>query len=152
VNRIVLAKGIEFLLSLPVLVIFAIFSGAHLTWYAALFPLAIVLQAGLTIGLGLIVAPLVVFFRDLERVVRLILRFAFYASPIIYGTSDLPVALQPWAAMNPLTGLFDTYRSAFFAESWNPWLALTSVGWAAIVILIGMLVFRRFERSVLKEL
>lgn len=152
VNRIVLAKGVEFLLSLPVLAVFAIFSGAHLTWYALLFPLAIVIQAVLTVGIGLIVAPLVVLFRDLERVVRLILRFAFYASPVIYGTTDLPAALQPWAAANPLTGLFDTYRSAFFAESWNPWLALSAVGWALIFLLVGMLVFSRCERTVLKEL
>jgi ABC-2 type transport system permease protein len=106
----------------------------------------------LTVGIGLIVAPLVVLFRDLERVVRLILRFAFYASPVIYGTTDLPAALQPWAAINPLTGLFDIYRSAFFAESWNPWLALSAAGWALIFLLVGMLVFSRCERTVLKEL
>ena len=41
-------------------------------------------------GVGLIVAPLVVFFRDLERATKLALRFLFYASPIIYGTTNLP--------------------------------------------------------------
>lgn len=152
VNRIVLAKGIEFLMSLPVLAVFAIFSGAHLTWYALLFPAVVLIQAALTVGIGLIVAPLVVFFRDLERVVRLILRALFYASPIIYGTSDLPRALQPWAGLNPLSGLFDTYRAAFFDASWNPWLALTSLGWATVLLLLGWLLFGRWERAVLKEL
>ncbi|MFE3287714.1 hypothetical protein ACFXJJ_32060, partial [Streptomyces sp. NPDC059233] len=36
----------------------------------------------LTVGVGLIVAPLVVFFRDLERAVKLALRFLFYASTL----------------------------------------------------------------------
>ena len=81
VNRIVLSKGIEFLLALPVLALFAIVFGAQVGWQLVLFPLAILLQAILTAGVALIVAPLVVFFRDLERAVKLILRFLFYASP-----------------------------------------------------------------------
>ena len=152
VNRIVLAKGIEFVLSLPVLAVFAIFSGAHLTWYVLLFPVAILVQGLLIFGLGLIVAPLVVLFRDLERVVRLVLRILFYASPIIYGTQDLPQALQPWAVLNPLSGLFDTYRAAFFPDTWHPWLALSSAVWAVIFLLLGWLTFSRLERPVLKEL
>ena len=65
----------------------------------------------LTVGVGLIVAPLVVFFRDLERAIKLILRFLFYASPIIYGIADLPAELQFWAAFNPLSGIFGLYRA-----------------------------------------
>src|SRR5690554_4366206 len=80
VNRLVLSKGIEFIASIPVLAVFAIFSdGAQLHWQAVFFPLAVLLQAILVTGIGLIVAPLVVFFRDLERATKLALRFLFYA-------------------------------------------------------------------------
>ena len=116
VNRIVLSKGIEFLLSLPVLALFAIVFGATVGWELLLFPLAILLQAILTVGVALIVAPLVVFFRDLERAVKLILRFLFYASPIIYGVSNLPPELHFWAAFNPLSGIFGLYRAGFFPD------------------------------------
>lgn len=152
VNRIVLGKGIEFLLSLPVLALFVIFSGATVTWYLALLPVAIVIQAAMTVGIGLIVAPLVVFFRDLERVVRLLLRFGFYASPIVYGIPNLPASLRPWAWLNPLSGLFELYRSAFFPASWNPALIASSAAWALILLLSGWLLFRKWERAVLKEL
>lgn len=152
VASIVLSKGIEFLFALPVLAIFAILAGASLSWEVIFFPLAIALQAILTLGIGLIVAPLVVFFRDLERVIKLFLRFLFYASPIIYAYSDLPAAIQPWAALNPLAGIFDLYRAAFFpAElNWNvvAVAAMISTG----VLLLGMWVFARAERSVLKEI
>ena len=117
VNRIVLSKGIEFLAALPVLAVFAIFSGAQVNLGIVLFPLAIVIQAVLTIGLCLIVAPLVVFFRDLERAVKLILRFMFYATPIIYSTTALPDKIEPFAAFNPLSGIFALYRSAFFPQA-----------------------------------
>ena len=56
------------------------------------------------------------FFRDLERAVKLVLRFLFYASPIIYGVNDLPEGLQFWAAFNPLSGIFSLYRAGFFPE------------------------------------
>ncbi len=152
VNRLVLSKGIEFLASIPVLAVFAIVAGATVNINLLLFPLAIVLQAVLTIGVGLIVAPLVVFFRDLERATKLVLRFLFYASPIIYGTSDLPAELHFWAAFNPLTGIFGLYRAGFFPEQLD-WFAVGVSAVMSLAILgLGLLVFRRLERSVLKEI
>jgi ABC-2 type transport system permease protein len=152
VNRLVLSKGIEFLFSIPVLALFAIIGGAHLTAGALLFPVAIVMQALLTAGVGLIVAPLVVFFRDLERATKLMLRFLFYASPIIYSTSDLPPSLHFWAAFNPLSGIFSAYRAAFFGTELDWFLIGVSAAMCVVIAGIGLLVFRRSERSMLKEI
>jgi ABC-2 type transport system permease protein len=152
VNRLVLSKGIEFVASIPVLAFFAVFSGAAVNVDLVLFPLAIVLQAVLTVGVALIVAPLVVFFRDLERAVKLALRFMFYASPIIYGTHDLPEPLQGWAAFNPLSGIFSLYRAGFFSDQLD-WYQVGVGALMSLVLLgIGVLVFQRSERSVLKEI
>lgn len=152
VNRLVLSKGIEFLASLPVLAVFAAVTGARLHWELVLFPLAIALQAVLIIGIGLIVAPLVVFFRDLERAVKLILRFTFYASPVIYGLSDLPWDLDRWAALNPLAGIFSLYRAAFFPDQldWSAVAIGTAVSGA--ILGLGVFVHRRSIRAVLKEI
>ncbi|TXK17129.1 ABC transporter permease [Homoserinibacter sp. GY 40078] len=160
VTRLVLSKGIEFLASIPVLVVFAVLSlwtddPAQLHPEALWSILAIVLQTILTVGIGLIVAPLVVFFRDLERAVKLALRFVFYASPIIYGIRDLPttpIDFHFWGAFNPLTGIFSLYRAAFFPQELD-WFA---VGIAAVISLgllaIGTAVFSRTIRTVLKEI
>ncbi|TAM68670.1 MAG: ABC transporter permease [Microbacteriaceae bacterium] len=152
VNRIVLSKGIEFLLSLPVLAVFAIVFGAPVHFDVIYYPLAIVLQAILTVGIGLIVAPLVVFFRDLERAVKLILRLLFYASPIIYSATDIPHGLHTLTMFNPLDGIFSLYRAAFFPQE----LRWESVGVAAalslVLLALGLWVFSRTERAVLKEI
>jgi ABC-2 type transport system permease protein len=179
VNRIVASKGIEFLLSLPVLAFFAIITGAKLNVDVLLFPLAILIQTVLTVGVGLIVAPLVVFFRDLERAVKLALRFLFYASPIIYSARDLPggcgggvaarhcaayLATHPgaqtdvlfslhfWSAFNPLTGIFSLYRAAFFPEELDWFLVGVSAAMSLLLLAVGWAVFKRFERDVLKEI
>ena len=153
VARLVLSKGIEFLFSIPVLVIFAIATGATFHWQAVLFIPAILIQTVLIFGIGLIVAPLVVFFRDLERAVKLVLRFLFYASPIIYGLDDLArVNLDTLGAFNPLAGIFSLYRAAFFPQQLD-WFAVAISAIMAVAFLgIGVLVFRRTIRPVLKEI
>ncbi len=152
VNRLVLSKGIEFVASLPVLALFAIVYGAEIGPGVALFPLAILIQTALTAGVGLIVAPLVVFFRDLERAVKLVLRFLFYASPIIYGTADLPEELHFWAAFNPLSGIFSLYRAAFFPDQLDWFVVGVGAAISVAILAVGILVFTRTERSVLKEI
>lgn len=152
VGRIVASKGIEFLLSLPVLIVFALVSGAQVTWLIVLFPLGVVLLAILTLGLGLLIAPLVVFFRDLERATKLVLRVLFYASPIIYGASDLPSFAVPLAWLNPLSGIFSLFRAGFFTDQLD-WVL---VGSATVISLLffalGFTVFCRSIGGVLKEI
>jgi ABC-2 type transport system permease protein len=152
VNRLVASKGIEFLLSLPVLALFAIVAGAELHWQVVYFPLAVVMQAILVTGVGLVVAPLVVFFRDLERATKLALRFLFYASPIIYSTNNLPESLHLLAAFNPLSGIFGLYRSAFFPDQLDLLEVLVGAGMSLLILGVGLLVFRSSERAVLKEI
>ncbi|MBG6054689.1 ABC-2 type transport system permease protein [Salinibacterium sp. CAN_S4] len=153
VARLVLSKGIEFVASLPVLIIFGIITGATLHWQAVYFIPAIILQTILTMGVGLIVAPLVVFFRDLERATKLTLRFLFYASPIIYGLPDLQrVGLEFIGSFNPLAGIFSLYRAAYFPEQLDGYPVVIAALMSLIILAVGILVFTRTERAVLKEI
>jgi len=152
VTRIILSKGIEFLFSLPVIVLFAIVGGATLTWGVLLFPLAVLLQLVLLVGLGLLIAPLCMLWGDLERTTRLILRALFYASPIIYGIYDLPGVFPTLAAFNPLAGIFSLYRVAFFPDQWDPFALAISAVMCVGFLGAGLIVFRRLEPAVLKEL
>ncbi|AYF98692.1 ABC transporter permease [Protaetiibacter intestinalis] len=153
VARLVLSKGIEFVASIPVIIVFAIFTTAELHWEAVYAVLAIVLQAILTLGIGLMVAPLVVFFRDLERAVKLVLRFLFYASPIIYGLDDLAdIGLSFWGSFNPLAGIFTLYRAAFFPQQLDWFAVAVSAGMSLVALGIGVAVFQRTIRTVLKEI
>lgn len=152
VTRIVLSKGIEFLFSLPVLVLFAVFGGAQVSWSLLLFPVAVLLQAMLLVGLGLIVAPLCVMFGDLERTTRLVLRALFYASPIIYGVGNLPGVFADLAAFNPLAGIITLYRVGFFPDQWDALTVIVGATLSLGILALGVWLFPRLERPVLKEL
>jgi ABC-2 type transport system permease protein len=157
--RIMLSKGIEFLLSLPVLAIFVVITQftatkAHISPNIFLWPLAIILEAILIVGLGFIIAPIVVFFRDLERAIKLVLRLLFYASPIVYGIGkfDEHSVIKHILDFNPLTGIMSIYRSAFFKGELDwPAVAIAAVE-SLIILVVGILMFRRNVRAVLKEL
>ncbi|WP_194764674.1 ABC transporter permease [Microbacterium sp. UFMG61] len=152
INRIVLSKGIEFLFSLPVLVLFAVFSGATVSWGLLWFPVAIIMQVVLLVGLGLLVAPLCVIYSDLERTTALVLRVLFYASPIIYSFRDLPEPFHTIGAFNPLAGIFTLYRVGFFPDLWDPVPVLVSALMCVGILALGMWTFRGLEATVLKEL
>ena len=155
VASIVCSKGIEFVASLPVLAIFAIATGAQLHWEAVYFVLGLAIQFVLTLGVGMIVAPLVVFFRDLERAVKLVLRFLFYASPIIYGAAAYAAvgpAFHTIAAFNPLTGIFSLYRAAFYPDQLDWFAIAVGAGMSVLFFVVGLYVFKRTERAVLKEI
>lgn len=152
IGRIVVSKGIEFLCSLPVLIVFAIFSGVSVGWGMLWFPVAIVLQVVLLVGIGLLAAPLCVLFSDLERTTRLILRALFYASPVIFSIHDLPPLWRELAIWNPLAGIFTLYRVGLFPEEMDVTAVLTGAGMSVAILCLGVLVFRRLEPAVLKEL
>jgi len=152
VLRVVLSKGVEFLFSLPVLALFVVATGADVDWRIVLVVPATLLLAMLLTGIGLLLAPLVVLVRDLERIVRIVLRLAFYASPVVYAVRDVPPAWEWLFALNPLAGIFELFRAGFFPELLDPSRVALSVGVSVVVLVLGWAVFARLERTVLKEL
>lgn len=157
VLRTVASKFMEFLFSLPVLAFFALITGAHLTWYVVFFPLAVLLQGTLLLGLSLVLAPLALLYSDVQRLVKVVLRLLFYFSPILYGLHDIKHRLGPAYAhlfvLNPFAGILGLYRTAFFADQWSGWSAVAVAAVeSAIFLVLGLWVFRRLEGQVLKEI
>lgn len=156
VVRVVLAKGVEFLLSLPVLVLFTVVytvrGDAQLDWELVLFPVGLALEFLLLIGLGLLLAPVTALVADMSRVIRIVLRMAFYATPVIYAHKVVPAPYDVVLWFNPMSGVLELLRAGFFRVPVT-WPAV-GVGAAVTVVLllVGFAMFGRLERSVLKEI
>lgn len=145
------AKGTEFLLAFPILIIITLITQANVNLEIFWIIFAIVLQFLLLSGIGLILAPLTVLARDTSNLLRILLRMMFYLTPIIYGISDIPEKYQILSYFNPMTGIISMYRAGFWSE---PNL-LTAVIFSTIISLsvfvIGVVFFKRIEKTVLKE-
>lgn len=156
VVRVVISKGIEFALSLPVLLVFTIvylaLGQAEVNWRLILIPVGMALQFVLLTGLGFLLAPIQVLAQDTMQVIRIVLRVGFYATPVIYVASEAPDWLEKILWFNPMSGILEFYRAGFFPAElkWQPILISTVM--VAVTFLLGRLVFSRLERSVLKEI
>jgi ABC-2 type transport system permease protein len=151
--RQIASKGIEFVISLSIIVFFALINlTAPSPWTLICLPLAIVLQVVLTVGCNFIIAPLSVFYRDLERVVKLGLRVLFYGAPVLYHLDIGNPVLHFLYGLNPLAGILDLYRGCFFPQIIDWVYVLEGSVVSVILFTIGAVVFRRSVPRVLKEL
>jgi ABC-2 type transport system permease protein len=177
VLRVVLSKGVEFLFSLPVIAFFALGYLKAPSLELIYLPLAMLMCFLLVLGFGLILAPLTVLVRDVERIVPIFLRVLFYASPVLYGVKDVPAHLHIALSVNPTTGILVLSRASFFPQELdgqaplmhgrkevirngqvvmhhvNNWhLVWHSAIGIAVILAIGVFVFSRLERPMLKEI
>ena len=114
--------------------------------------LGIALQIVLTTGINFIIAPLSVFFRDLERIVRLATRLLFYGSPVRYSLNIGHPGLHLVYGFNQMAGILELFRACFFPETLD-WLYVWQAALVSMVIFgIGCVVFRRTVPTVLKEI
>ena len=106
----------------------------------------LVIQIILTIGVTLLGAAVIVFFRDVRFVIPLLIQIWMYASPVIYPTDLIPPQYLPLYFLNPMAGIIDGYRRALVMGQppLMPALALATVISFAILIL-GYFVFKRTE-------
>lgn len=145
------AKGAEFLFALPILILITIIFQANVSINLIYIPLAFAVQFLLLSGIGLILAPLTVLARDTTNVLRILLRMMFYLTPIIYGLSDIPENLRTIAYLNPMTGIISMYRAGFWEDPNLITPVVFSIIISLAVFIVGVVFFKKVERSVLKE-
>ena len=108
-------------------------------------PLILAIELTLILGLGLACAAFNVFFRDARSLLVLGLQVWFYASPIIYPVSVVPIELQPIYFLNPMAGIIVAFRDVLLQGRLpGYYLGQAALG-AVIVFLTGYWSFKRVE-------
>ena len=141
----IISSYIIFLISLIVLVGVAIFQKMHLTAYIfqALIPLVVVVV--MTMGVGMLLATLDVFFRDLEYLWTVVLMLIMYTCAIFYKVDSLKNQTNGWIfKINPLYSVIVMFRDAVFGRSIlaaDSYHLCFSLVFSAAAFLIGAVVF-----------
>lgn len=137
-----LSNYIIFLLSLIVLVAVSIVLNVRPTRYiiTAIVPLVMILV--LSLGVGLILSTLAVFFRDLEYLWSVALMFMMYTSAIFYDIDSLKLGdKKKYFNLNPLYNIVVNFRNAVFGRP----LDKTALLWGAMFsfgsLIIGVVIF-----------
>src|SRR5882724_5696071 len=124
-----------------------VYYGFSVAWaYLMILPL-IVITTLVTLGVGIWVSALNVKYRDVRYALPFLIQVWFFLTPIIYPASLVPKEWRWLLALNPLTGIAESFRASLFGRQ-VPWLALLySVGLALIMLVYSSYTFRRMERS-----
>ena len=121
--------------------------------HALLFPLLVLIQYILILGLTFILSALTVFVRDIDHFVSVILMLGFYATPIVYQGEMLPKKFQIFLKLNPMAQLVEAYRSILYYHRLPDMTMLVVWGLGSVALLVvGYLIFKKLEKSFVEEL
>ena len=120
----------------------------HFTNWIYAFPLLIIMMGGLSLGIGIILSAMTTKYRDLKNFVGFGITLLMYASPVIYPVSAVPEAYSWFTKFNPIAPIIEAFRLGFTGAGTVTIGDLAFSGSIVVVLLlIGMVVFHRVERT-----
>ncbi|NLF65796.1 MAG: ABC transporter permease [Chloroflexi bacterium] len=158
---------VNFGIALIVLVVFLYATGLGLTVHALWVIPLLITQIIFTLGLGLLLGSLQVFYRDVMMILDVVMLAWFFLTPVMYSLSRfgtqavilgmelVPEQVIRW--LNPMASIIDGYRTVLWGVmtpggvtspgpvAMDPLYLLRTFITAVIVLLIGYFVFARTE-------
>lgn len=118
------------------------------TWRLVAVPGLVLLTLLLTLGIGLLVSALNVYYRDFMYALPFVIQVWMYASPIAYSSAIVPDSVKAVYALNPLVGIIGGFRWALLDVGDFPWTSIAlSVLVSMAFLAAGVVVFQRIEDS-----
>jgi lipopolysaccharide transport system permease protein len=145
----VVAGIVDFGLAFLVLIAMMVYYGVRPTAALWTLPLFLLLALITALGVGLWLSALNVSYRDIGYITPFLMQAWLYASPVVYSTSIIPAGFAQIAfGLNPMAGVVQGFRWAIIGGAPPPaGLFALSVGVSIILLISGVLYFRRTERT-----
>ena len=142
------AELIVLLISLVVFAIFMLWIGFPITWvWLALIPVILV-QSLFIYAIGLMLAVLVVFVRDIKEFVNVAMQLWFWLTPVVYVPKIIPESFQWWYKINPISPLLSMYRGIIIdAQLPSLWVFSSYFAVALGVSYLALRFLRGLERD-----
>ena len=117
-------------------------------WGLLLLPVWLFLMLLYAIGAGLVITSLMVSYRDVGYMLPLAMQILFYACPIAYPASNVPVKVLFWYNLNPLASIYEAINWSVFGTGAIDWIRLLYAAAAgAAVLLFGVFSFKHMEKK-----
>jgi len=143
------SEAITFVVSMAVVFLILLFTGASLSWFILYLPIVYYIQQIFALALGLIAACLTVFVRDVREVVGVLLQLWFWFTPIIYVLDIVPEFAQKIMIFNPMLPIISSYHNIFIYHSSPQLIQLCVVAFAFHVLLVlSFIMFRYLEKDI----
>ena len=150
---VVTSETVTFLISSIIIVAFTIGYGLGITINIVFYPILLVIQFILLLGISLFVSSITVYFRDLQHFIGVLLQLFFYATPIVYSIDAIPENFTWIFKFNPMTYIIEGYRDIFYYQTTPEMGSLLIVLVIGILLCItGYLLFNKLQKKFAEEL
>ncbi len=135
---------ILFLISLVVLLGVSLVLGVYPTLRVLLAVIPLMILFLLSVGAGLILSTVGVFFRDMEYLWNVLLMLVMYTCAIFYYPEKILGSRVGWILKyNPLFCIISNFRSCVFGTAMDMWMLCYSLGFALVSVILGMCIFEK---------
>ncbi|HFC53043.1 MAG TPA: ABC transporter permease [Gammaproteobacteria bacterium] len=142
----VLAKLVDFAISLILLVAIMAYYRITPTWNLLLLPFLILLMMMVPAGIGFWLSALAIRFRDVQFAMPFVIRMLIYSAPILYTASSIPDSYRMIYSLNPIVAVIEGFRACLLGTP-VPWEFVLPGAVVAILLMVsGAMYFRKMER------
>ena len=136
--------GINFLLTLIPLYVVIFATGTGINIYHLFLPYAYICLFIFTLGMGLILATISVFLRDMFYIYGIVLTLWTYLTPIMYDISLISPKLQFFFKLNPMYHYINFIRRIIlYNEMPSPFTWAVCGVFSLVFLTIGLIAFKR---------
>ena len=139
---------LEFLVFAIFMIIFGVIPGPTVIYFPIILLIEFILILGLSFGLSV----LNVYYRDVQYMWAVVLQAGFFAAPIIYPMSILPPKVASLIMLNPMTSIIIMFRDSLLYTQLNIADLTYASAFALILLGIGYFIFRRLEPKLAEEM
>ena len=142
----VLSNLVTFVFSIIILVLIMIVTHAPFSIYILYAFLPVILLVMITIGAGLLLATLNVFFRDIEHLYSVFRTMLMYGSALFYPVTIVPEKFQIFFTLNPIFAIISLFRDSFYSGTpYDLFNVLYASIFSIFLLILGIVVFYKYQ-------
>jgi lipopolysaccharide transport system permease protein len=148
VSAVLLDLGLSTVVLLVMMLVYGITPSLGLIWV----PAFVLVASTAAIGVGSFLAAVNVRYRDVRYVIPFLVQLWIFVTPVAYSMSLVPDRWRWIYAINPMVGVVEGFRWAFFGSAVSGRDLEISIATAVTMLLVGLLVFARMEDTFADEI
>ena len=150
---LVISETINFLISSVIIFIFTIAYGMGITKFVLLYPVIILVQDILMVGMTFILSAITVYMRDIQHFIGVLLQLLMYATPVVYSIETIPENYRFILKFNPMTYIIEGYRDILYYQKLPDLKMLGILFLIGIALsILGYFIFMKLQKRFAEEL
>jgi lipopolysaccharide transport system permease protein len=150
---VIASASVHFCIVMVIFTLFLLITGSFPGWVVLTIIPLLLIQTAFAIGLGMFLATINVFYRDVQQGTNILVQFWFWFTPIVYVPDALPTQVKSFLEWNPLWPLAISYHRIFVDAQPPQWATLAyPLTFAVVFLLLGIFAFDRLKGEIVDEL